>query len=351
MPTSAKRVYQRINEEKRIAIIALKEIGCTFQEISFETKIPLPSVKHVLQKWKLYHTVKDLPKKGRSHILNDRTRRQLARMVEKGEISTAEELAKIAKQFNIAEISSRTARRELHAAGMRVMRMIKKPLLTKEHRRKRLEFARSHSNWTGDDWKRVIFSDESIITARSVLLHELKWVKPTHGLNPKLIMPVVQGSGPQFMVWGCISKFGVHDLTCIEGNLDSAGYVKILNNDLLTTIHTYFDSNPYYFQQDGAAIHSGNVVLEFFDKKKIPHLSWPPHSPDLNIMEDVWHYLKDKLRQLPIATSKEILWSNVGTVMTYMWCEEMTKKINKLYESMPDRIKAVLAAHGGNTTY
>ena len=351
MSTSTKHSYHRISEDNRITIIALKEKGYTLEKIADQTKISLPSIEHVLQKWKLHHTVKDLPKMGRPHIGDNRTRRQLVRMIQNNEIKTAEELTKIANQFNIVRISSRTARRELHTAGMKLLRMIKKPLLTKEHRRKRLEFARSHANWTVNDWKNVIFSDESIITSRSVLLHELKWTKPTHDLNPQLVIPVVQGSGPQFMVWGCISKFGVHDLTCIEGNLDSTGYVKILKDNLLPIIKQYFGSNPYYFQQDGAAIHNANMVLKFFDNKKISHLTWPPHSPDLNIIEDIWHYIKERLRKMLIVTSKEKLWSNVGTVMNYMWSEEMTKKINKLYESMPDRIKAVIDAHGGNTTY
>ncbi|RYG65695.1 hypothetical protein EON64_11375 [archaeon] len=39
---------------------------------------------------------------------------------------------------------SRTARRMLHHEGLHAMHMIKKPLLTREHKRKRLEFARTH---------------------------------------------------------------------------------------------------------------------------------------------------------------------------------------------------------------
>ena len=119
----------------------------------------------------------------------------------------------------------------------------------------------------------------------------------------------------------------------------------------MSVIKQYFDSNSFIFQQDGAAIHTANMILEFFDNKTIPHLTWPSHSPDINIMEDVWHYLKERLRQLPVVTTKKELWSNVGTVMKYMWSEEMTNKINNLYESMPHRMRAIIAAHGGNTTY
>ncbi|RYH03744.1 hypothetical protein EON65_47060 [archaeon] len=33
-------------------------------------------------------------------------------------------------------------------------------MLTREHKRKRLEFARTHRDWTVQQWKQVIFSDE-----------------------------------------------------------------------------------------------------------------------------------------------------------------------------------------------
>jgi hypothetical protein len=80
-------------------------------------------------------------------------------------------------------------------------------------------------------------------------------------------------------------------------------------------------------------------------------MKWPAHSPDLNIIERMWHYLKERVRLQPPASSKEDLWSNVRSVMDYMWSEEMTQKINDLYESLPNRMQAVIDARGGYTRY
>ncbi|RYG95911.1 hypothetical protein EON65_55220, partial [archaeon] len=80
-------------------------------------------------------------------------------------------------------------------------------------------------------------------------------------------------------------------------------------------------------------------------------LDWPAHSPDLNIIEHVWHYLKEAMKKLPVASSKEELWSNVKLALSDMLSSEMTRKINELYESLPSLMQAVIAAHGGNTSY
>ncbi|RYH04775.1 hypothetical protein EON65_46535 [archaeon] len=51
-----------------------------------------------------------------------------------------------------------------------------------------------------------------------------------------------------------------------------------------------------------------------------------------------------------VARNKEELWSNVEVALQYMWSEDMTNKIQTLYESLPRRMEAVIA-HSGNTSY
>jgi hypothetical protein len=73
----------------------------------------------------------------------------------------------------------------------------------------------------------------------------------------------------------------------------------------------------------------------------------------LNIIEHVWRYLKIEIYKVHIVNNKEKLWERVQSVtcMQTMWSEEMTVKINQLYESLPRRMQAVIVANGGNTKY
>ncbi|RYG93944.1 helix-turn-helix domain-containing protein, partial [archaeon] len=90
-------------------------------------------MRAVLHKWKQHHTIQDRPKTGRPPILDDRTKRRLARMALRGDVETAIELVEAAAAQDIAHVSQRTARRVLHDEGLKAMHMIRKPLLTRTH--------------------------------------------------------------------------------------------------------------------------------------------------------------------------------------------------------------------------
>ncbi|KAG1115509.1 hypothetical protein G6F38_014129 [Rhizopus arrhizus] len=47
----------------------------------------------------------------------------------------------------------------------------KKPLLSKQHKERRLAWAMAHKDWTTDDWRRMVFSDEIKLKAAK----EVSW--------------------------------------------------------------------------------------------------------------------------------------------------------------------------------
>ena len=75
---------------------------------------------------------------------------------------------------------------------------------------------------------------------------------------------------------------------------------------------------------------------------------WPAQSPDLNPIEHLWGFLKRKLSEHkhPPSGIHELL-----ERIQMKWEEIAVEECQKLIESMPRRVQAVLKAKGGYTKY
>ena len=73
------------------------------------------------------------------------------------------QITKTLQDITNQSISSKTIRRGLKGAGMKAVVKRKRPLLFKRHRKNCMDFALAHKDWTLDDCKRVIWSDETKI--------------------------------------------------------------------------------------------------------------------------------------------------------------------------------------------
>ena len=108
-------------------------------------------------------------------------------------------------------------------------------------------------------------------------------------------------------------------------------------------------STSYKFQHDGASVHTSKKTkrwikdngLRMFHENK-----WPPHSPDLNIIEHVWPMLTNQLNAR-IFNSRDHLWHALKKAARAI----PPQMIRGLYESLPARIAALNAAKGGSTRY
>ena len=65
------------------------------------------------------------------------------------------------------------------------------------------------------------------------------------------------------------------------------------------------------FQQDNASIHKVAIIKEFFAFRQSDILEWPPYSPDLNPIEDMWAIIKKRLQKQVVMGWAKIWWKNV----------------------------------------
>lgn len=150
------------------------------------------------------------------------------------------------------------------------------------------------------------------------------------------------------MIWGCMAASGVGEIFLCEGRMNSQRYVAMINEILEPSILKLFeeDDPEYLLQQDNAPCHTSKKTLEWFSENNVPLISWPPQSPDLSPIENLWSILKRKLSIFRYK-SKEDFKEKIFDE----WNKISAEQCKKLVDSMPKRVRAVIKAKGGATKY
>ena len=201
-------------------------------------------------------------------------------------------------------ISHSTVHRHLRDnLGMKSYKRPKMPKLTQRMKENRLKFAVSHKEWTLEDWKRVLWSDEAPFQLFSTpnRQNDRVWAQ-----NSNQVEPYIQVKFPgKIHVWGMMSHQAISDLhivppkqtingcyyrdcilekTCKDAIDRHSENGSILDRPMLP------DMSKLIFMQDGAPAHTAKKTQawcaehfpEFWRKDQ-----WPDNSPDLNPIENL----------------------------------------------------------------
>jgi transposase len=159
------------------------------------------------------------------------------------------------------------------------------------------------------------------------------------------------------MFWACFG-FGIRtDLVVMEGdeNAKRGGvtarvYIEVLREYLPTILE-----HDSIFMQDNAPIHKAHLVRDFLLEEGIDIMEWPPYSPDLNPIENLWKMLKEEIDR---AHPELRAIGNGAAAMAFLikcaqeaWESLKEELLNKLAEGMQKRVDAVKAAGGWYTKY
>ena len=246
---------------------------------------------------------------------------------------------------------------------------MKKPGLSVENVAKRLASAEKYKNWTVEDWKKVIWSDESSIWIG--VSPRRQWVIRPKGerFNSRYVKKTFKSAQVKVMIWACFTGERLGPLiVCDEGGIRADEYEEILYDGLFSLIDDLLelpedpdtiqvaDENTFLFMQDNAPCHKATEVLEFLVERNIPVMEWPSQSPDLNPIENLWAALKEAFHKCFMkmfnhpSKSLEARYC-YGKVLQEIWYSQGQALIDTLIESMPRRVQAVLEAKGGWTKY
>ena len=179
-----------------------------------------------------------------------------------------------------------TIHNHLKKAGMKAVVKKKCPCLTQRHRRERLDFALSHKDWNVEDWKQVIWPDETKINHIGSDGKRWAWKKAGEGLSDRLVRGTVKFGGGSLMMWGCMTWEGVGMACKIDGKMNTDLYIQILEEELQQTLD-YYGKTPddIICQQDNDPKHTNRRAKQWFVDHGFEVMVWPAQSPDLNPIE------------------------------------------------------------------
>jgi len=335
--------------QKRTQIVVLKKEGFTNEHIADRAGVHKSTVKRV---WKKYNTtglIDDLKRSGRPQILSPRKKRLVTNTLKKGLAKTATGIQKELRLSQDLQISRQTVARTLNEQGYVSRVKSKKPLLSSKHIKARFKWAKSHENWEVEDWKNVVWSDETKFNLLNSDGKEYYWTNKPGILTPESVKPTLKYGGGSVMIWGCMTWEGLGFSCKIDGNMDGELYSEILNGELMQTYDYYnLDINTTIFQHDNDPKHKSKRATSTIQELGLKVLDWPSQSPDMNPIEHLWNHIDLELRKRSKQfSSKNELWEVLQDILK----EKDASFCQKLISSMPKRVQDLKNARGGYTRW
>jgi len=300
-------------------------------------------VQGVINKMKTFGSARNLFRSGRSRCTSMRTDNQIKRTVNNNRKLKAHEVLD-ELPIETRNISLQTIRNRLKEKNFYNGFATNKPMISKINRRKRLSFAKQYLSMDISFWKKVLWSDESkfeIMSSRRIRC----WKVKGEGLIPATTNPTVKHS-KSAMVWGCVSWSGVGRLAEVSTTMDAKLYVQILNSNLFQSAEDLKIRNDFIFQADNDPKHTSKLAKKWLSDNDVVQLTWPPQSPDLSIIENLWNYLDLKLEK-----SDRKSFHSFKTALFAKWKNIPQELIENLIKGIPKRLEDVIKAKGGPTSH
>ena len=219
-------------------------------------------------------------------------------------------------------ISTRTTCRQAHNIGFNNWVAIKKPFLSDSHLEQRLQFSKDHASCMLDNWRAVLWTDESSFEISKTSQQAKVWQGTQTKYEPKNLAPTFKSGRTLTMVWGSFFSNKKGPLIVVPPGQREV--TKFIENVYKKALFPYLQStNPLHqlsLMEDNAPVHTAKASGAFLAANSIKKLIWPAQSPDLNPIKNVWFLLK----------------SNIQELYQPQTVPEMHKALTQAWEDFPD---------------
>lgn len=245
------------------------------------------------------------------------------------------------KKLNLP-VSRNTVKKVLEEDGIRNRVACEKPFLTLLNQIKRLKFALKYKHLTAKEWRQVSFLDEKTIQTYANGRVLVKRRMNERYDSDKIVVRETQNSTNKVNLVGVVSHSGLNKIYSVSTKLTGKEFEQLIKMKIKNVVRGTL-------LMDNASIHNKGVK-HLLESDINVLIDFPPKSPDINIIENVWALLQRimnrKLRNLVVSTKQNLL-----TLIDESWKEIPVNFINNCIMSMPNRLKKVIEMKGKATRY
>lgn len=330
----------------RLLALGMLEAGRSTRFVAEQFNVNQSTVVRLQQRYRETGNAADRARSGRPRATTTRQDRYLVVTSRRNCFLPATNLATDLRMATGVNVTPQTVRNRLRQARLVARRPVLGTPLPERNRQERLQWAVVHSRWIANQWRNVLFTDESRFNLSQADGRVRVWRRTGERHHRNCILERDRFGGGSVMVWGGIHHGGRTQLVIVEGIMTAQRYCDEIVQPVLIP---FMQQHPQFlFQQDNARPHSARLTQTLLQQNNVDILRWPARSPDLSPIEHLWDELGRRIRrnnhqiiniaQLTAALQREWDAIPLGTIQT-------------LIRSMRRRCVACIDSEGGHNRY
>jgi len=232
-----------------------------------------------------------------------------------------------------------------------------RPEIKEHHATKRLEWAQRYEHFTPEDWQRVKWSDECTVERGRGIRPVWTFLRPSEQLIERDVKERRCGKSVKKMLWAAFGQDARTGLVPLDGDPESArgGVTARVIVEVYCAFLPVILEPGDIFMQDGASVHTARIVKRILQEMGVTVMDWPPYSPDLNPIENLWAIMKAEIYKLHpelefVDDTEETLRALIEAAKE-AWNSIEDRILYNLSVTMPHRVQAVINAKGWYTKY
>ena len=212
---------RELSHDERLAIKYLRESRLSFRKIGEQLSCHYSTALWIYKQFVSSVCVEEKARSGCPNKINERGERIVCRAVKQLRFGTLNAIIEDVGKSEIYKSATRyIVRKILHKYKFFSHKRKRKPFVSVKNRRARMQWVQAHIEWSIDDWKNVIFSDECRFGLQNDSRTLRVWRKTAEANNPRFFQPNFKNA-VSVMFWGCIGPNGVGRLVLCNERMNA----------------------------------------------------------------------------------------------------------------------------------